>query len=104
MAKAAKKKEVKKVSMEEALWDAADEMRGSVEYPVYKQVVLGLVFLKFVSDRFEKRKAELISEGKENMIDQSFAYTMKNVFYLPEKARWSYLSTEAANNPISKFR
>ena len=53
MARVAKKKEVKQVSMEEALWDAADEMRGSVEYPVYKQVVLGLVFLKFVSDRFE---------------------------------------------------
>ena len=49
MAKTSKKKDM---SMEEALWEAADNMRGSVEYPVYKQVVLGMVFLKFVSDRF----------------------------------------------------
>ena len=87
MARVAKKKEVKQVSMEEALWNAADEMRGSVEYPVYKQVVLGLVFLKFVSDRFERRRRELESEGKVNMIDQPFAYTMKKVYYRPEEAR-----------------
>ncbi|NCA74434.1 MAG: hypothetical protein EOM93_06300 [Gammaproteobacteria bacterium] len=104
MARAAKKKETKQVSMEEALWDAADEMRGSVEYPVYKQVVLGLVFLKFVSDRFERRKQELIAEGKEKMVEQAFAYTMKNVFYLPEKARWSYLATEAAKQSDLKVQ
>ncbi len=104
MARAAKKKDTKQVSMEEALWDAADEMRGSVEYPVYKQVVLGLVFLKFVSDRFERRKQELIAEGKEKMVEQSFAYTMKNVFYLPEKARWSYLATEAAKQSDLKLQ
>lgn len=90
--------------MEEALWDAADEMRGSVEYPVYKQVVLGLVFLKFVSDRFERRRQELIAEGHENMIDQTFAYGMKNVFYLPEKARWSYIATEAAKQSDLKIQ
>ena len=98
------KKETKQLSMEEALWKSADEMRGSVEYPVYKQVVLGLVFLKFVSERFEKRKNELLVDGKENMVDQSFAYTMKNVFYLPEKARWSYISTEAAKQSDLKLQ
>jgi type I restriction enzyme M protein len=98
------KKEEKQVSMEEALWDAADEMRGSVEYPVYKQVVLGLVFLKFIGDRFEKRRQELIDEGKGNMVDHDFAYKMKNVFYLPEKARWSYIATEAAKQPDLKVQ
>jgi type I restriction enzyme M protein len=104
MARTAKKKEEKKVSMEEALWDAADEMRGSVEYPVYKQVVLGLVFLKFVSERFEKRRQELIDEGHESMIDMSYSYTMKNVFYLPEKARWSYIATVAAKQNDLKIQ
>lgn len=104
MARVAKKKEVKQVSMEEALWDAADEMRGSVEYPVYKQVVLGLVFLKFVSDRFEKRKQELIDEGKESFIDLSFSYTMKNVFHLPEEARWNYIATVAAKQNDLKIQ
>ena len=103
MAKGAKK-EIKQQSMEEALWAAADEMRGSVEYPVYKQVVLGLVFLKFVSDRFEKRKAELLADGKQNMIDQEFAYTMKNAFYLPEKARWNYIATVAAKQTDLKVQ
>ena len=104
MARTAKKKEEKQVSMEEALWSAADEMRGSVEYPVYKQVVLGLVFLKFVSDRFEKRKQELIEEGKGSFIDQSFSYTMKNVFYLPEEARWNYIATTAAKQNDLKIQ
>lgn len=104
MARVSKKKDVKQISMEEALWNAADEMRGSVEYPVYKQVVLGLVFLKFVSDRFERRKRELESEGKVNMIDQPFAYTMKNVFYLPEEARWTYLVETAAKQSDLKSR
>lgn len=104
MARTAKKKEEKKVSMEEALWDAADEMRGSVEYPVYKQVVLGLVFLKFVSERFEKRRQELIDEGNESMIDVSYSYTMKNVFYLPEKARWNYIATVAAKQNDLKIQ
>ena len=84
------------MSIEEALWASADKMRGSVEYPVYKQVVLGLVFLKFVNERFEKRRAEIIAEGKEDRIEMPFAYTMKNVFYLPEDARWTFIVEEAA--------
>ena len=60
--KAAKKKEQ---SMEEALWDSANKLRGSVESSEYKHVVLGLIFLKFVSDRFSARRDELIAEGKD---------------------------------------
>lgn len=104
MARTAKKKEEKQKSMEEALWEAADEMRGSVEYPVYKQVVLGLVFLKFISDRFEKRRQELIDQGQGDLVDQTFAYTMENVFYLPEEARWSFIASIAAKQNDLKPR
>ena len=62
--KAAKKKEQ---SMEEALWDSANKLRGSVESSEYKHVVLGLIFLKFVSDRFSARREELIEEGKDKL-------------------------------------
>lgn len=83
----AKKSAKKEMSIEEALWASADKMRGSVEYPVYKQVVLCLVFLKFVNERFEKRRAEIVSEGKEDRIEMPFAYMMKNVWI--GKKKWT---------------
>ena len=54
---------------EESLWDSANRLRGSVESSEYKHVVLSLIFLKFVSDKFEERRAELIAEGKEKYTD-----------------------------------
>ena len=101
MARATKKKEEKQVSLEEALWAAADEMRGSVEYPVYKQVVLGLVFLKFVSDRFYKQREKLESdENTKPFVDEKFAYGKDNVFYLEPEARWKYLVDQAKQSDI----
>ncbi|QTC41315.1 N-6 DNA methylase [Bacillus sp. V3] len=96
-----KKKQVKEKSIEESLWDSANKLRGSVEASEYKHVVLGLIFLKFASDKFEHRKAELISEGKENYVDMVEFYTMKNVFYLPEISRWSYLVENAKQEDIA---
>ena len=93
MAKAVKAK--KQISIEETLWDSANKLRGSVEPSEYKHVVLGLIFLKFASDKFEERKSELIAEGKEKYIDMVEFYTMKNVFYLPDISRWSYLIENA---------
>ncbi|MDT0678761.1 type I restriction-modification system subunit M N-terminal domain-containing protein [Zunongwangia sp. F117] len=61
----AKKKTTKEKSIEESLWDAANKLRGSIEPSEYKHVVLGLIFLKFASDKFEVRREELIAEGKE---------------------------------------
>ena len=62
--KADKKKAAKEQkSFEEALWKTATKLRGSVESSGYKHVVLSLIFLKFVSDKFEVRRAELIAEG-----------------------------------------
>ncbi len=87
--------------MEEQLWDAANKLRGTVESSEYKHVVLGLIFLKFVSDKFEERKAELIAEGKEKYLDMKDFYTMKNVFYLPEETNWMYIIENAKQDDIA---
>ena len=95
------KKEKKQKSIEETLWDSANKLRGTVEPSEYKHVVLGLIFLKFASDKFEERRKELVSEGKEEYLEMVEFYTMKNVFYLPEVSRWSYLMENARQNDIA---
>ena len=91
----------KVVSMEEALWKAADKLRGSVEPAEYKHVVLSLFFLKFASDKFVARREELIAEGKVSFLEIDSFYTMKNVFYLPENSRWSYIMENAKQDDIA---
>ena len=86
---------------EQNLWDTANKLRGSVESSEYKHVVLSLIFLKFASDKFEERKAELIAEGKEEYLDMVVFYTMKNVFYLPEKSRWRYINSQAKQDDLA---
>ncbi|MGO1751825.1 MAG: N-6 DNA methylase [Psychroflexus sp.] len=98
----AKKKKVEKTkSIEESLWQSCDKLRGSVEPSEYKHVVLGLIFLKFTSDKFEKRKKELIAEGKEKYVEMKEFYNMKNVFFLDEKSRWSYIIKKAKQDDIA---
>lgn len=98
----AKKKAAKKEkSMEESLWDSANKLRGTVESSEYKHVVLSLIFLKFASDKFEKRKKELIAEGKEKYIEMKEFYNMKNIFFLPEKARWSFIKQNAKQDDLA---
>lgn len=94
-------KQTKQTSIEETLWDSANKLRGTVESSEYKHVVLGLIFLKFASDKFEERRKELIAEGKDQYLDMVEFYTMKNVFYLPEISRWSYLIENAKQNDIA---
>jgi len=102
MTKIAKqKKEKKQKSIEETLWGSANKLRGTVEPSEYKHVVLGLIFLKFASDKFEERRKELVFEGKEKYLEMVEFYTMKNVFYLPEVSRWSYLMENARQNDIA---
>ncbi len=86
---------------EEALWDSANRLRGSVESSEYKHVVLSLIFLKFVSDKFEARRAELVAEGKAKYTEMVEFYTMRNVFYLPETSRWSYIQQHAKQGDIA---
>lgn len=88
-------------SIEETLWDSANKLRGSVEPSEYKHVVLGLIFLKFASDKFLERRQELITEGKQKYLEMVEFYTMKNVFYLPELSRWGYLIENAKQNDIA---
>lgn len=88
-------------STEENLWKACDKLRGSVEPAEYKHVVLSLVFLKYVSDTYEKQREKLIAEGKERFADMSEFYTKDNVFYVPTESRWSYIIANAKSPDIS---
>ena len=90
------KKQTKERAFEEILWDSANKLRGSVEPSEYKHIVLGLIFLKFASDKFEEHRAKLIAEGKEKYIDLPDFYNMSNVFYLDEISRWSHI----VQNPV----
>lgn len=88
-------------SIEETLWQSCDKLRGSVDPSEYKHVVLGLIFLKFASDKFEERKEELITEGKERYVEMKEFYNMKNVFFLEEISRWSFISENAKQNDLA---
>jgi len=102
VARAAKKTQVK--SLEQRLWDAADAMRGNQEPSEYKHVVLGLVFLKYISDRFETRRleltAELAAEGipdsrLEEFLENRDEYASQNVFWVPAEARYGTIQARA---------
>ncbi len=95
------KKTTKQKSIEESLWDAANKLRGSIEPSEYKHVVLGLIFLKFASDKFEERRKELIADGKEKYIEMKDFYNMKNVFFLAETSRWSHIIKKAKQDDIA---
>ncbi len=94
-------KQKKEKSIEETLWDSANKLRGTVESSEYKHVVLGLIFLKFTSDKFEERRLELIAEGKEKFVDMVEFYTMRNVFFLAEESRWSYIMQHSKQDDIA---
>ncbi|MFZ4263853.1 N-6 DNA methylase [Sphingobacterium sp. HJSM2_6] len=94
-------KKVQTKSTEEILWDAANKLRGSIEPSEYKHVVLSLIFLKFASDKFIKRREELIAEGKEAFLEIPEFYQAENVFYLPEKSRWEYIIENAKQEDIT---
>ncbi len=86
---------------EESLWETANKLRGTVESSEYKHIVLSLIFLKFASDKFEARKQALIEDGQGEYIDIVEFYAMKNVFYLPETARWSFIKQHAKQDDIA---
>lgn len=96
-----KREQIKEKAIEVTLWEAANKLRGSVEPAEYKHVVLGLIFLKFASDKFEEHRAKLIAEGKEKYIEMPEFYNMNNVFFLEETSRWSYLIKRAKQNDIA---
>jgi type I restriction enzyme M protein len=96
-AKATKPAAKTTANFEETLWDSANKLRGSVESSEYKHIVLSLIFLKFISDKFEARRQALIDDGKTPFIDMVEFYAQDNVFYLPEQARWDSRWREQQN-------
>jgi type I restriction enzyme M protein len=94
-------KAVKEKAIEVTLWDTANKLRGSVEPAEYKHVVLGLIFLKFTSDKFEEHRAKLIADGKQKYIEKPEFYNMNNVFYLDDVSRWSYIIKKAKQSDIA---
>ena len=102
MAKTTKKASTKtEKGFEESLWDAANKLRGSVESSEYKHIVLSLIFLKFISDKFEKQREKLVAEGMADYVDMVDFYTKDNVFYLPADARWSFIQKQAKQDDIA---
>lgn len=95
------KKAIVEKAIEVSLWDAANKLRGSVEPAEYKHVVLGLIFLKFASDKFEDHRAKLIADGKEKYLEMEAFYAKDNVFFLEETSRWSYLIKKSKQNDIA---
>ncbi len=86
---------------EETLWDTANKLRGKVESSEYKHIVLSLIFLKFISDKFEKQRQKMIDAGQEAFIEMIPFYTRDNVFYLVETARWSYIQQNSKQTDIA---
>lgn len=95
------KKEKQEKPIEVSLWESANKLRGSVEPSEYKHVVLGLIFLKFVSDKFDEHRAKLIADGKEKYVEMPEFYNMSNVFFLEEISRWSYIKEKAKQNDLT---
>ena len=88
--------------LEDKLWASADKMRGAVSVSDYKFIVLGLIFLKYISDSFEERYNELVEEGY-GLEEEKDSYTEKNIFYVPKDARWSYLQEHAKDDNIGEL-
>ena len=102
MAKAAKKKE-EVVSLETVLWNCRVALRGVGSTEKNRDAVIGLCFLKFAGDKFEKRRAELIDKygNIPAFLEKVSFYNAENVFYLNETSRWSYIVKNAGANDIA---
>jgi len=96
----------------DVLWQAADKLRGSIDAAEYKHVVLGLIFLKYISDAFTARREKLAEELKadgiegkqaENLLEQRDEYTAENVFWVPPEARWDKIQARGKDPNIGKL-
>lgn len=87
------------MGFEKQIWDAACVLWGHIPAAEYRKVIVGLIFLRYVSSAFEKRYNELLAEG-DGFEDDRDAYTMENVFFVPEDARWKKISSVAHTEEI----
>lgn len=90
------------LGFEEKLWKAADKLRSNVDAAEYKHVVLGLIFLKYISDSFEERHKQLQADKEADPEDRD-EYTAKNVFWVPKEARWEFIQSNAKQPEIGKI-
>lgn len=90
---------VSELDYADKLWKTADKLRGNMEPSDYKHVVLGLIFLKYISDAFEARHAELLAEDAQAAEDED-EYLADNIFWVPKDARWSHLQANAKQASI----
>lgn len=103
---ARKPKETKTESLEVILWKAADKLRKNIDAAEYKHIVLGLIFLKYISDSFKTHYEQLKSGEGEFMgadPEDKDEYLAYNVFFVPELARWDYLLSKAKQPEIGKL-
>jgi type I restriction enzyme M protein len=102
----AKAETANKEPLEKQLWKAADKLRKNIDAAEYKHVVLGLIFLKYISDSFEEHFAKL-QAGQGEYVgadpEDKDEYKAENVFFVPPEARWSFLLAKAKQPDIGKF-
>ncbi|GAC1394892.1 MAG: hypothetical protein NVSMB65_13200 [Chloroflexota bacterium] len=105
------------LGFEEKLWAAADKMRGHLDPAEYKHVVLGLIFLKYISDAFEERRATLEAgaadprsdlyvrepQARYAVLEDRDEYLAENIFWVPEAARWPALQANAKQSTIGQL-
>ena len=107
----------KDLDFEKELWAAADKLRGNIDVSEYKNIVLGLLFLKYISDAFYKRREELKGltldpknedfyvkndKARAQILETKDFYKSAGVFYVPEKSRWEYLQTKTMQSDIGQ--
>jgi type I restriction enzyme M protein len=91
------------VGFEDKLWQAADKLRNNMDAAEYKHVVLGLIFLKYISDAFEEKHAALAADKKSGADPEDpDEYRADNIFWVPKEARWSHLQASAKQATIGK--
>ena len=90
------------LGFENQLWSMADKLRGNIQPSDYKDVVLGLIFLKYLSDSFEEKFNELVAEG-DGFEEDRDAYIAENIFFVPAEARWEYIKKNAKQNTIGQI-
>ena len=82
------------IGFEKQIWDAACVLRGNIDASEYKSVVLGLIFLKYISDRFDEKYRQLVEEG-EGFEEDVVEFISEGIFFVPETARWSVIASKA---------
>ncbi len=92
-------KNTSEIGFEKEIWKAADLLRGNMDASEYKSVVLGLIFLKYISDKFEERYNQLLNEG-DGFEEDKDEYSADNIFFVPQTARWNVIAERAHTSEI----